>query len=354
MRRLTIYSALILALTFVCLSLHPAAADGAFTVGNIHVDASAASVVAARNAAIAGGRPAAWQTLFRRLTRQQDWARQPVLDDPTLQRIITGYFPANEKRSTRRYVAEVTYMFNPEAVARVLQSAGIPYASVQAKRILLIPMAPGYSRGPGWTAALASPRFATSMVPYAVPAGDALDESVLGGLAFDTATWNEVQPAASRIRASEAVLIQAVVTGNKLTITLRRLGAGELPAKTSIEVPILQGAQSTYPAAAEAAVHALEDLYKSHAAVDFSQKSKLVADVRVASLAQLAGLQSALAGVPNVSNVAVVAMDIGEARLSISYIGSADQLRDAMAQAGLTLVNRGGAWQLSQAGTGTP
>lgn len=354
MRRPLFFSALTLALTFVCLLLQPAAADNTFAVGNIHVDASAASVVAARNAAIAGGRPAAWQTLFRRLTRQQDWARQPVLDDATLQRIITGYLPANEKRSTRRYVAEVTYMFNPGAVAHVLQGAGIPYTSVQAKRILVIPMAPGYSRGSGWAAALASPRFATSMVPYAIPAGDALDVSVLGGLPFDKATWNDVEPAASRIHASEAVLIQAAVTGAKLTITLRRLGANQLPAVSSFEIPILQGAQSTYPAAADAAVRALEDLYKTHVAADFSQKSKLVAEVHVASLAQFAGLQNSLTGVPNVSNVTVVAMDIGEARLSISYIGSADQLRDAMAQAGLVLVNRGGAWQLSLAGAGAP
>jgi hypothetical protein len=98
-------------------------------------------------------------------------------------------------------------------------------------------------------------------------------------------------------------------------------------------------------------------MWKSHAAVDFSQKGKLVVDVHAGSLAQLAGLQSALAGVPNVAGVSVVAMDIGEARLSLSYIGTVDQLREALAQAGIALVNRGGVWQLSQgagANTGVP
>ncbi|MGA7714229.1 MAG: DUF2066 domain-containing protein [Rhizomicrobium sp.] len=351
MRRPLFLTALFFALISICISWQPASADGTFTVTGVHVDASGSSVSEARNSAIAGGRPAAWQALFRRLTRQQDWARQPVLDGPTLQKIITGYFPTNEKRSTTRYVAEVTYMFSPEAVAKLLQSAGIPYASVQAKRVLVIPMAPGYSRGSGWTMALASPRFANSMVPYSVPIGDAVDSSVLSGLVFETASWTDVEPVASRVHASEAVLIQAVQTGAKLTVTLKRLGQGELPTKTSFEIPILQGAQSTYPAAADAAVRAMEDLWKSHAAVDFNQKGKLVADVRFASLAQFAGLQSTLASVPNVSSVNVVAMDIGEARLTISYIGSADQLRDAMAQAGLVLANRGGEWQLSQPGS---
>ena len=357
MRRLLFFPALTLALAVLCLSPLPAAADSPFTVAGVYVDASSASVVEARNAAVAGGRPRAWQILFRRLTRQQDWARQPMPDDAQLQRLITTYYPSNERRSTRRYAADMTYVFNPEAVSRFLQSSGIPYAVSAAKRVLVIPMAPTYSRGSPWTAALANPRFAHSVVPFSVPAGDAPDMSALGGLAFDTANWTDVQPVASRIRASEAVLIQAAATGNKLTITLRRLGAGELPTKTSLEVPIQQGAQSTYPVAADAAVRALEDMWKSHAAVDFSQKGKLIVDVHAGSLAQFAGIQSALAGVPNVAGVTVIAIDIGEARLSLSYLGTLDQLRDALAQAGLVLANRDGVWQLSQgagANTGVP
>jgi hypothetical protein len=357
MRGLLSFSALTLALAVLCLSPQLAAADSPFTVAGVHVDASAASVVEARNAAVAAGRPRAWQVLFRRLTRQQDWAHQPVVDDAQLQRLITTYYPSNERRSTRRYMADMIYVFNPEAVARLLQSSGILYTAALAKRILLIPMAPGYSRGSPWTAALANPRFAGSVVPYSVPIGDALDTNALGGLSFDTANWTDVEPVASRIHASEAVLIQPVVTGTKLTVTLRRLGTGELPTKTSFEVPLLQGAQSTYPAAADAAVHALEDMWKSHTAVDFSQKGKLVVDVRESSISQIASLQNALAAVPNVTGVTVVAMDIGDARLSLSYIGTVDQLRDGLGQAGLVLVNRGGTWQLSQgagANSGAP
>ncbi|HEY0282294.1 MAG TPA: DUF2066 domain-containing protein [Rhizomicrobium sp.] len=357
MRHILFFPGLALALAVFCFSPHPAAADSPFTVADVSVDASSASAAEARNEAVAAGRPTAWQILFRRLTRQQDWVRQPVLDDTQLQRLITTYYPSNERRSTRRYTADMTYVFNQEAVSRLLQSSGIPYAASAAKRVLVIPMAPAYSRGSPWTAALSNPRFATGVVPISVPAGDASDMSVLGGLTFDTAKWTDVEPVAARIRASEAVLVQAVAAGNKLTVTLRRLGAGELPTKTSFEVPLLQGAASTYPTAADAAVHAIEDMWKSHAAVDFSQKGKLVVDVRVGSLPQFAGMQNALAGVPNVAGVTVVAMSIGDARLSLSYLGTVDQLREALAQAGLLLVKSGGAWQLSQGAgaiTGAP
>jgi hypothetical protein len=350
MRRLRYIPALALALAFVWSA--PALADGTFTVSGVHVDASASSVVEARNAAMASGRPAAWQTLFRRLTRQQDWSRQPALDSPSLERLILSYYPTNERRSTTRYVADMTYIFNPDAVARLLQSANIPYAAAPAKRILVVPMSPTYVRNSGWTAALASPRFTqNSVVPFAVPVGDATDQSALNGLVFDTASWNDVSAAAARVHASEAVLILAVPAGNKLAVTLKRLGPGELPVKTGFELPILQGAQSTYPAAADAAVHALEDMWKSHAAVDFSQKGTLEAEVYIASLPQLATLQSTLAAVPNVQGVIVVAMNTGEARLAISYIGTQDQLREALTGAGLALASRGGTWVLAQ---GTP
>jgi Uncharacterized protein conserved in bacteria (DUF2066) len=340
--------ALLCALALLCLLVRPALADGTFSVADVHVDGSAASASEARIAAIAGGRPVAWQRLYRRLTRQQDWARQPMLDDAQLQRMIVTYVPQHERRSTTRYVADVTFTFNPQAVAQVLQSAGIPYAATTAKRVLVIPMAPGYARGSLWTQAFASPRFANSLVPFSVPIGDAQDTAALQSLNFDLATWANVEPVASRLHATEAVLIKATVTGNTLAISLRRLGAGEMPTKTSTEVPILQGAPSTYPAAADAAVQAMGDLWKANAAVDFSQRGKLTADVHITSLAQFNAIENTLAGMPNISNVSIHAMDIGEARLTISYIGTPDQIRDAMAQAGLSLVGQGDTWQLSQ------
>src|ERR1700755_1531200 len=95
------------------LAAAPALAEDTYTVSNIHVDATAASSTEALSLAIASGRPKAFQILYRRLTRQQDWARQPNLDAAALLRISRGYNVANERRSTTRYVADVTYLFNP-------------------------------------------------------------------------------------------------------------------------------------------------------------------------------------------------------------------------------------------------
>jgi hypothetical protein len=143
-----------------------------------------------------------------------------------------------------------------------------------------------------------------------------------------------------------------VYSDGHVTVNIRRLGAGEQPARTQVDVPLLQTVGTTYPAAAEAAVRAIEDLWKSRSAVDFSQHGRLSADVRIASLDQWGALQKNLTGLSNVTGLTVTAMDIGYARMVVAYIGGADQLREALGGAGLALNNRGGQWTLALAASG--
>jgi hypothetical protein len=327
-------------LAFALLFSASARADDLYTVSGVHVDASGASSSEALNVAIAQGRPKAWQILYRRLTRQQDWTRQPNLDAPALVRLSRGYTPANERRSTTRYVADVTYIFNPDAVARTLRDANIAFTQTVVRRILLVPMSPGYNTGP-WTQAFTAAH--DSFVPFSLPApGDEL-----GQLNFDTAGWNDVAPVAARIKATEAALVQAVYTNGKVTVNIRRLGQGAPPSKTSVDVPMLQTLSTTYPAAAQAAIAAMDDMWKSRSAVNPNARGTLTADVKVASLNQWGAIQAALAGTENVTNVQVVAMNLGYARLSIAYMGSTAQLRDSLNEKGLALSGRGDQWTLA-------
>jgi hypothetical protein len=322
----------------------PASAQELFTVAGVHVDATAASSAEALNLAIAQGRPRAWQILYRRLTREQDWPRQPALDGAALLRLARGYTIANERRSTTRYVADVTYIFNAEAVSRTLQGAGIAFTQAAPKRILIVPMAPTFSSGP-WAQALSAPGLKDSVVPFTV--AGAADAPGLGNLNFDNASWSDVAAAAARIKAGEAALVQVVYVNNKVTVNVRRIGLGEQPLKSSVEVPLLGTVGTTYPSAAQAAIRLIEDMWKTRAAVDFSQRGRLTLIANTSSLADWARLRTALGTVDNVTSVQVLTLDIGYAQMAISYQGGADQLRDALGAAGLSLVNRGGEWSLA-------
>lgn len=347
----TLLSVLFLALSLAGAGLPAQAQETLYTVPNVHVDANAASATEALNAGINQGRPKAFQILFRRLTRQQDWARQPALDSGALLRLSRGYTIANEKRSTTRYVADVTYIFNPDAVARLLRANNIAFAQGAAKRALLIPMSPGVGHGP-WASALMSPTLQGSVVPYSVLAPE--DDAALAGLNFESATWNDVAAVAAKNRTTEVALVQAVYGNGRMTVNVRRLGQGEAPARGSVEVPV-QGTMGTaYPVAAQAALRAIEDVWKSRSVVDYSQRGRLTVDVRITSLAQWGGLQSQLGTISNISSVNVAAMHMGYARIVIGYVGALEQLREALSGVGLALTSRGGQWTLAPAAPGNP
>jgi hypothetical protein len=208
-------------------------------------------------------------------------------------------------------------------------------------------MAPAFSTGP-WAQALAAPALHDSPVPFVAAA--AADAPSLGNLNFDTASWSEVSAAATRAGANEAALVQVVYVNNKVTVNVRRLGPGETPVKNSVEVPLLQTVGTTYPSAAQAALRVIEDMWKSRAAVDFSQRGHLTVIAKPASAADWGALRTALSDVDNVTAVQVLTMDIGYAQLAITYQGNADQLRDAMNAAGLSLVNRNGEWDIAMGG----
>jgi hypothetical protein len=345
---MTLRSFFLFVFTLLCAAAPAMAQDNSlYTVSNVHVDASGASSTEALNAAIAQGRGKAFQTVYRRLTRQADWGKQPALDAAGLLRISRGYNIANERRSTTRYVADVTYMFNPEAVARLLRSSQIAFSQTQARRILVIPMSPGVGHGP-WAQALMSPAFRESQVPFTVLGAE--EDAALAGLNFETAGWNDVAATAGKARVSEVALAQAIYANGKMTVNIRRLGVGEQPVKTSVEVPMLQTVGTTYPAAAQAAVRAIEDLWKTRTVIDFSQRGRLAADVRIASLAQWGEIQTALGQISNVTGMTVTAMSMNYARINLGYQGNLDQLREAVGEAGLSLTKSGGQWTLARAG----
>ena len=104
-----------------------------FAVSGIKADATAQSPRQARDLAMAQARPLAWRKLFRRLTRQRDWATEPQLPDSELLGLILRADALNERRSTTRYLAEVTFHFNPAAVRQLLFKHSIALAEEPVK-----------------------------------------------------------------------------------------------------------------------------------------------------------------------------------------------------------------------------
>lgn len=331
-----------LAIAFALFGLPVSAAESVFTVKDVPVDATAAASVEAYSIAINQGRPRAWNILYRRLTKQQDWSRQPQLDDLGIQHLIRTFVINNEKRSTTRYVANVTYVFSQGAVERLLRANGIPYAETQGAKFLIVPMSPAYSPRAPWTSVWNDPHYANGLVPVVPP--DPSDAAALASLNFDSASMGDVQGAASRVHAQEAVLAMLTVANGHATVKLRRLGAGQIAPVVDVPVP---AGKPPFAIAADAVAVAVEDAWKGKAAVNFSQKSHLTMDAKISSLSEWASLQTKLSTLPTIVGVDTIAIDTGEVRFNITYAGTADQLHDALNDADLSMTSKAGLWWIA-------
>ena len=333
--------ALVLCALLGASSAHAAAAD-LFAVKGVAVDATAESATAARDRALANGRPVAWQKLFRRLTPPTVWARQPQLDDNALQRIIRSVEVANERRSTTRYLAEISYNFNRGEVQRMLRQAGIPYTDIQARPALVIPLVDGkYDPAGQWAQAWGNPSIAQGLVPTVLPMGDAQDLPVLTRADLSQADWVTLAPLAKRYGVTQIVIASATGDGNSAVVTD--------VTPTGRQSASLAFAHSTFLATADAAALKLAEVWKNRAAVDYSQRSRLTAEVEFASPHDWPKIRSQLAAVKSITDLDVLGVSLRGARVELSFVGKPEQLKDAMVQQNLDFTNAGGQYSLQLA-----
>lgn len=325
------------------------AAEDVYSVSGIKVDATAPSAVDAQTKAIDSGRDKAWQTLYRRLARQEDWTRVPTLDPTTLKRLVRSYLVHDARSSTTRFVANMTYVFNANAVRHILQQADISYSEATAKPVLVVPLGPDWSAQTPWTKAWGDPAFSHRAVPLLLPSVDAINAPVLSTIKFDTTKWQDVEPMASRVHAAAAYLVLVIPQHAQMLVKVRALGTGNPPpvADFVVTVPARTPAAKAFAEVADRAADAIVDAWKSRVAVDFGRHSVIAVTLLASSLAAWGRIVQKIGAVATVSRVDVIGMDIGEARVEIGFVGSPEQLADQLGRSGLALENRDGQWWLT-------
>jgi hypothetical protein len=330
------------AVTFAAPTYAAPAAD-LFTIPGVKVEASAESAISARDAAMAQGRAAAWTQLFRRLTAAANWRKQPTLDEKVLERLIGGsYEVANERRSTTRYVAEVTFHFNPNAVRAVLQQNRIPFTDTRSPPVLVVPLIAGSGFDPisPWSAAWKAPELQEGLVPFITPAPDDMNV-LLTRIDLMQANWDEVEPLARRYNAGAVIFSTASEDGR--TVQMVEL---EPSGRTAASFAY---AQSSFAADAAGVADKAVDAWKSRNAVDFGVTGHLVADVQFESLADWAKIHAGLAATHSISGVDVIGLALHEAEIGLTYSGRPEQLQDALAQQRLELKDTDGQYTLQVA-----
>ncbi len=314
-----------------------------FTVSNVRIDATAGSAILARDAAMAQGRLDAWMRLYRRLTAQSQWGKQPQLADNQVIRLVRSFSVANERRSTTRYLADVTYQFNAAAVRLTLRQANVSYTDTRSKPALVIPAidGKGFDANGAWAMTFNDPSYAEGIVPLIAIKGDGDERAIAARDDLAELDWATLEPLAAKYGAGEVVVAIATEDANTVQVIevtpMARMAAA------------FAFAQSTFKADADAIADKISEEWKGRTSVDFGTRNRLTADVQFDSLAQWSRIRAQLRSVRAISDVDVVGISANEAEIGVSYFGRLEQLRDALAQQNLVLAGPPAAYSI-QAG----
>jgi len=122
-----------------------AQASDPFTVSGIPVDATGSTPIEAQTLAIREGQARAANILLKRLTLESERVAKgtvPVSEENAA-KLIRSMEIDNEKRSSTRYLGDITVGFNPSAMQAYLRQANLTMISSQSRERLVVPLSNG-------------------------------------------------------------------------------------------------------------------------------------------------------------------------------------------------------------------
>jgi Uncharacterized protein conserved in bacteria (DUF2066) len=343
-----------------------AAEDDPYSV-TISVDATSDTIGKARDMARNDGQRKALAALVERLSGAKAAAKLPKLDDKALTDLVASFEVANERMSTVRYVADVTYHFRPAEVQAVMQKAGIGLAgdgnAAPGKSLVVLPV---YQSGatavlwddpnpwrdawaqqpPGATAGSGAARLR-------VPLGDAGDVAAIDAAKARAGNAAALAKIAQQNGAEEVIVALAVPraasggpTGSPaglpggVDVTVRRYRAGQPIDDHFDSVTANPGerGEQLFRRAVGVIAGDIESGWKKAALPGYDQQGSLTAVLPITGLDDWVRVRERLAALPTIRKIGLVALSLQEATIEIEYLGSVDQLKAGLAQAKFDLV----------------
>jgi len=316
----------------------------------VHVDQTAASANAARDAARLDGERHAYLLMLYRLTRAADAARLPPASDAALNDLIQGFEVANERRSNVRYLADYTYHFRPDGIRSLLRQAQIPFAESPSRPLVVLAVlesgaGPVLWNDPNpWRDAWNQANFPPGLVPLTMPLGDAADLATADASAADHGDDATLAAVSKRYNGADVLVARATIKpGAVETVSVSATryspgapGNGQTWTNSYAAAPgepepgLLQRAAAGTDAQ-------IEEAWKAANVIDFSQAGTFAVNVPVTDLQSLAAVNTRLAGISAIQRTDLVSLNRQMAHILIHYVGDPSQLRVALAQSNLEL-----------------
>ena len=343
-----------------------AASEEIFAVAGVAVDVTAETAAAASFQAINAGQRRALGRLMCRITLSADYARHPDLADDAIATLVQDMVIQEEKRSSTRYIAKLTFRFKRDEIRRLLRRQGIAFSETRSKPVLVLPVyeAAGaqflWDEPNPWRAAWnRHPAEPDSLLPLILPRGDLVDVGAIGpaqALAGDGARLGEI---GARYGVEDTLVAHAALAVDfandvpRIEITLKRFGrSGESAVVDGLAGSTGQGTEALLAAAVARVVERVRERWKRDTVLRFGDEARLSVAVPLGDLAEWLDIRERLRAAAVVSRVELGELSRRRAQIVLHYLGAPAQLVLSLAQNDLDLTQNDGFWTLRLSGAG--
>lgn len=338
---------------FVCVGRFAVAENTAVYMHLGTIDEVADNATDAKRLGVLKAKVAGLQSLIKSMVPASRYDDVPELPTDGIDSFVRSISFENEKFSGKRYVANLRVDYEPAQIRAFLQNSRLPFAEIQSAPLLVVPV---YVRGgvpqlwensnlwrSKWQQGLADRR--QGLVPLVVPDNDFANWTVITASQAIEGERDRLDALVKKYKATGAVVIIARQNvsdsgDTKLDIDLATYAPGLEGWQTTIlsdTVPndlLMENLQI----ATEMATQGIEEEWKRRNLLPFDQDmSTLTATLPIASIADWKEQQNALQKTPNIRTLKIVSLTVEQAVVSVRYVGSIEQLRNALKQSGLKL-----------------
>ncbi len=331
----------------------------------VTVDATADTVVKARDMARLDGQRRALAEVVQHLSGSDAPAKLPKLDDNAITDLVTSFQVANERMSAVRYVADYTFHFRPAAIQGLMRKAGVAVAAEPSKPLILIPV---YQAGAQarlwedpnpWRDAWEGQLPVAGKVPLLMPLGDAADIAAIDAGKARAADPGALTAIARRNGGDDVLVVLATAQGpldspTGVDVTVRRYRSGRPVDSHNASLTANPGESGPdlLRRAAAVIVANIEGSWSTQGVPQNTQEEHLTAILPITGLDDWVRVRQSMAAVPVIHTVALKALSRQEATIDIGYSGSIDQLKAGLAGIRLDLVHGDPLWQLARSAPG--
>lgn len=354
------------ALTLAIFTAGGAAAQGAsdiFTVRDVAVDETASTAAEARQQALAVGQRRAFRRLMDRLVPEDQKPLVPTVDPNFLQYYVLDFSVNNERTSAVRYLADLTFRFNPQEVRNLLRQNGVAFSETRSKPVVVLPVYSDTVTEPTlwleanpWRDVWAQRPGDDGLVPMVVPLGDVGDIATIdaqGALAGDAEALRTI---AANYGAEDVLVTAATLSGNPddgsgvLEVVTRRYqdGSATITRRDKLIQVTGEPIDGFLMRAAERVDSAVQEHWKQQYLLQFGNQRSILVFVPLGGLDDWLTVRRRLQGIAAIQETTLDTLSRREAQLEISFVGDEQRLTRALAQRDLFLALRPDSnWELT-------